>query len=92
VPIKLDFHNLSPSAMMRYIRSAPPPAPDDPIDVLVLIGHTKEHTDDRAFDQFLELVGQDSSLQVVGFDAVIKELQNSARSISRADSLCRSAG
>lgn len=92
VPIKLDFHNLSPSALMRYIRSAPPPAPDDPMDVLVLIGHTKEHTNDRAFDHFLQLVGQDSSLQVVGFDAVIDELQKSAPSISRVHSICSSAG
>jgi hypothetical protein len=92
VPIKLDFHNLSPHTLMRYIRSAAPPAPDDPMDVLVLIGHTKEHTDDRAFDHFLQLVGQDASLQVVAFDAVIDELQNSARSICPANSLCSSAG
>ncbi|HJU12583.1 MAG TPA: hypothetical protein VJ728_16985, partial [Candidatus Binataceae bacterium] len=91
VPIKLDFHNLSPDALMRYIRSAPPPASDDPIDVLVLLGHTKEHTDDAAFDRFLQLVGQDSSLQVVSFDAVIDELQNSVRSMPRVASLCETA-
>ena len=79
VPIKLDFHNLSPGALMRYVGSAPPPAAEDALDVLVLIGHTKEHRDNRAFDRFLELVGQDSSLQVVSFDAVIDDLQNAAR-------------
>ncbi len=92
IPIKLDFHNLSPNALMRYIRSAPPPAADDAMDVLVLIGHTKEHTDDRAFEHFLQLVGQDSSLQVVGFDAVIDELRNSPRPGSRSNSLCSTAG
>lgn len=92
IPIKLDFHNLSPNALMRHIRSAPPPAADDAMDVLVLIGHTKEHTDDHAFEQFLQLVGQDSSLQVVGFDAVVDKLQNSPRSMSKADALCGSAG
>ena len=77
---------------MRYIRSAPPPAPNDPMDVLVLLGHTKEHIDDSAFDRFLQLVSQDSDLQVVGFDAVIDELDRSARPVTRADALCNTTG
>src|SRR5262245_11004786 len=41
VPIKLDFHNLSPGELLDWIRSAPKPEGGKP-DLLVLIGHTKE--------------------------------------------------
>jgi hypothetical protein len=64
VPIKLDFHNLSPRALLRCIKSAPPPTDGLP-DVLVAIGHTKEHINDHAFERFLALMAEDPELQVV---------------------------
>lgn len=52
VPIKLDYHNVTPTGLLRMIRRAPKPKNGLP-DVLVTIGHTKEHIDDRPLDEFL---------------------------------------
>ncbi|MGA2748446.1 MAG: hypothetical protein ABSG59_06690 [Verrucomicrobiota bacterium] len=71
VPIKLDFHNVSPATLLRWIRSAPPPPPGAP-DVVVLIGHTKEHIDDHAFENLLKGLGADTALKVVGFETLAK--------------------
>jgi len=64
VPIKLDYDNLSPRALLRMIRQAPPAPPGDP-DVLVLIGHTKEHVSEALFAEFLRRVSRDPGLKVV---------------------------
>jgi hypothetical protein len=69
VPIKLDFHNLSPQTLLRLIRSAPAPSKGLP-DIVMLIGHTKEHIDDVAFAKFLQMVSADSNLKVVGMNEV----------------------
>jgi hypothetical protein len=69
VPIKLDFHNLSPAKLLQMICSAPKAEAGLP-DVLVLIGHSKEHVDDRAFEQFLRLVNADAHLKVIGFGQI----------------------
>lgn len=63
-PIKLDFHNMSARQMLRWIRKAPP-APGDDMDVIVLIGHSKEHRDHSNFEAFLAGVAADESLKVV---------------------------
>lgn len=63
-PIKLDFHNLSPQALLRWVRSAPPPSSGLP-DVLVAIGHSKEHVNDRAFFRLMDLLSSNSGIQVV---------------------------
>ena len=76
VPIKLDFHNLSPAVLMRMIRRAPFIAEDN-VDALVLIGHTKEHTDDVAFEDFLSRVSHDKSLEVVSMARLAEALQPS---------------
>ena len=52
-----------------------PPAPKGDLDVLVLIGHTKEHIDDRAFEQFLKLVSRDSSLRVISLTELAEQLR-----------------
>jgi hypothetical protein len=74
VPIKLDYHNLSPKDLLRMIRSAP--APTDPAlpDVLVLIGHSKEHIDDEGFDRFLAAVAAEPDLDVVTFHEAAADL------------------
>jgi hypothetical protein len=74
VPIKLDYHNLSPATLFRMILEAPPPLEGD-LDVLVLIGHTKEHINDEAFEHFLKLVAADSSLQVVSLTEIANQLR-----------------
>lgn len=75
VPIKLDYHNLSARALYRMIREAQPPCAGD-LDVLVLIGHTKEHIDDGAFDQFLKLISADDSLRVITLTELAGQLRN----------------
>ena len=55
VPVKLDFHNLAPPTLLRWIKSAPDSSPGSP-DVVVLIGHTKEHIDDASFEALLRLI------------------------------------
>jgi hypothetical protein len=64
VPIKLDFHNLTPTALIRMIKQASA-APQGDLDVLVLIGHSKEHINDLAFEELLRRVAADPSLEVI---------------------------
>ena len=72
-PIKLDFHNMSAAQMLRWIRQAPS-APEGDLDVIVLIGHSKEHRDDGNFERFLEGVAADLSLEVVSMGDVAEML------------------
>jgi hypothetical protein len=74
IPIKLDFHNQSPQTLVAWIKSAPAPVNGGP-DVVVLIGHTKEHTDDRAFEKFLALARAERGIKVSGFGEVARMLQ-----------------
>ena len=71
VPVKFDFHNIRPKKLLRWIKAAPAPAAGNP-DVVVLIGHTKEHMDDAAFARLLRGLASDASLKVVGFEGVAK--------------------
>jgi hypothetical protein len=73
-PIKLDFHNMSSGQMLRWIRSSPP-APKADMDVIVLIGHSKEHRDDKAFERFLAAVAADPTLEVVSMSAIAERLR-----------------
>jgi hypothetical protein len=73
-PIKLDFHNLSALAMLRMIKAVPAPAFDDPLDVLVMIGHSKEHIDDRPLDNFLRQATRDPNLKFVSFTQIAQLL------------------
>jgi len=73
-PIKLDFHNMSSVQMLRWIRSAPP-APDGDLDVIVLIGHSKEHRDDTDFERFLAGVAADPGLEVVSMSEIADRLE-----------------
>jgi hypothetical protein len=69
VPIKLDFHNLSPAQLLRWTRNAPAPKAGER-DVLILIGHTKEHVDDAAFEKTLSNYASDSTLRVVSMSSI----------------------
>ena len=86
VPIKLDFHNQSPSTLVNWIKAAPA-ARKDGLDVVVLIGHTKEHTDDAAFEKFLALAKATRGLKVSGFGEIAQALQaksNGAASVEKS--------
>jgi hypothetical protein len=76
-PIKLDFHNMSSAQMLRWIRNAPP-APAGDLDVIVLIGHSKEHRDDIEFERFLAKVAADPGLEVVSMSQIAERLQEIA--------------
>lgn len=72
-PIKLDFHNMSARQMLHWVRTAPP-APGDDLDVLVLIGHTKEHRDDVQLDRFLAAVARDPAFEVISMAELSRRL------------------
>jgi hypothetical protein len=72
--IKLDFHNISATPLVKWIKAAPPPAPADPLDVLVLIGHSKEHQDDHSFERLLRLLSEDATLKVAGLTEIADKL------------------
>lgn len=71
-PIKLDFHNMSSAQMLRWIRNASTAPPGD-LDVLVLIGHSKEHRDDESFERFLAGVAADPNLKVVSMSDLAEQ-------------------
>jgi hypothetical protein len=73
VPLKFDYHNVTPGKLVNWIRNAPQPPAGLP-DIVVLIGHTKEHIDDAAFEKMLQLVAADPKLEIVSFDAAAKLL------------------
>lgn len=74
IPVKLDFHNVSPRALVLWIRSAPRKDPADPVDALVMIGHTKEHIDDRSFGLLMQALAQARDLKVVTLAQLETEL------------------
>lgn len=77
VPIKLDYHNLSPKTLLRMIKQAPPPLSGN-LDVVVAIGHSKEHIDDKRFETFVQMVAAEPDLQVVTFSQVAERLSKNA--------------
>jgi hypothetical protein len=78
-PIKFDYHNLSPKDLFKMALSAPP-APAGLPDVLVSIGHSKEHRDDGAFKRFLKLVSRAENFKVVTFDYMASLVENALSS------------
>lgn len=73
VPVKLDFHNVSPRKLMRWVHSLPANA-GGAKDLVVLIWHTKEHIVDRPFEQLLGSIARDPALRVVTFDWLATQL------------------
>ena len=73
-PIKLDFHNMSARQLLRWIRNAPP-APEGDLDVIVLIGHSKEHRDDKEFERFLAKVAAEPKFEVVSMSQIAERLR-----------------
>lgn len=76
-PIKLDYHNMSAERILHWIHAAEP-APVGDLDVMVLIGHTKEHRSDGSFVKLLAGIARDRVLQVVTMDQLAAKLRQSA--------------
>ncbi len=74
VPVKFDFHNVSPGKLIEWIRKVPKPTNGEP-DVVVLIGHTKEHIDDAAFDRLLSMLTAAPDLRVTSFTEIARQLE-----------------
>jgi hypothetical protein len=73
IPIKLDCHNISPATLMRWILSAPNAHRDDCADVLVIIGHTKEHISDRSFGRLMQRLADTPSVRPVSLAEFVSE-------------------
>jgi hypothetical protein len=73
VPIKLDYHNVSPARLMRWIRFAPKTSEDHP-DVVMLIGHTKEHIDNRPLDALLRMIVREPDMKIISLDTLANML------------------
>jgi len=74
-PVKLDFHNLSSRQMLRMIRAVDSSPERGPVDVLVLIGHSKEHVEDQTLERFLAAVAADPALRVTTFAEIARLLR-----------------
>jgi hypothetical protein len=81
VPIKLDFHNISPATLLRWVHSAPRQDGQGP-DVMVFIGHTKEHIDDRGLEKLLQALSRESDIKIISLDTLARTL--SANQVSLA--------
>lgn len=67
VPIKLDFHNLSGSALMRMVENAHQSDRAGQTPVHVAIGHTKEHYDTQEIERFIRMLQQARRYAVTTF-------------------------
>lgn len=75
-PIKLDFHNLSVAALLNRIRKAPSTEGTDPVDIMVLIGHSKEHLTDTVIDGVLRAIRSMDRIKVISFSELAGMLEN----------------
>lgn len=82
VPIKMDYHNLTPKALRRMIHEAPAPRAGEP-DVLVLIGHSKEHVDDAKFERFCQMVDAEPDVEAVTMNDVAEMLSTKKNAVEK---------
>jgi hypothetical protein len=74
VPLKLDFHNQTSAEFCRAIASAEQEDDLGPVDVLVAIGHSKEHMDDRGFETLVRRAVQELGANIVTFADIAQQL------------------
>lgn len=74
-PIKLDYHNMGARKMLKWIRNAPQQMNDE-LDIIMLIGHSKEHIRDRDLDQLLAEVAKDPNIEVISLSDTSKKLKS----------------
>lgn len=80
VPIKMDYHNLTAKTLRKMILGAPEPRAGEP-DVLVLIGHSKEHVDDAKFERFCQMVAAEPDVEAVTLKDVADALDEATEVI-----------
>lgn len=83
VPLKLDFHNQTAGEFCRTLATAAPTENCDAPDVMVAIGHSKEHIDDAAFDRLLAEVTSRGEVEITTF-AKISDLLPPAPTMKEA--------
>jgi hypothetical protein len=83
IPLKLDFHNQSPKEFCRSISVAESTPSHGPLDVVVAIGHSKEHSNDRSFSCLIELVSEQEDLRIATFHSIARQLSVSERELER---------
>jgi hypothetical protein len=81
VPLKLDYHNISAGKLMQWIRSAP--ATGEP-DVLMLIGHTKEHIDCRTLEKLLKTISREPDVTVISLENLAGMLETKGANFAAA--------
>ena len=86
VPLKLDFHNQTSAEFCRAIASAEQEDDLGPVDVLVAIGHSKEHVDDRAFEALVKSISQKPGIEIGTFGTIAQRLASSSRSLQLSHS------
>ncbi len=91
VPIKFDFHNVEPRKLVKWIRALPVPANALP-DVVVLIGHSKEHINDVAFETLLGELKRNGDIRVVSFSDIAAMLPSAANRMGSAGVSAAPAG
>ena len=73
VPLKFDFHNVSSRRLLSWMANVPKPPPGN-LDVVVLIGHSKEHLDDAMFDRLLAGLKNEPDTRVASFGEIARML------------------
>ena len=86
VPLKLDFHNQTSAEFCRAIASAEQEDDLGPVDVLVAIGHSKEHVDDRGFEALVKSISQKPGIEIGTFGTIAQRLASSSRSLQLSHS------
>lgn len=70
VPLKLDFHNQTAREFSRTLAIVTRTEDHDKPDVVVAIGHSKEHVDDGAFDRLLREVTSRGEIEITTFGKI----------------------
>jgi hypothetical protein len=78
VPIKMDYHNVPANRLVRWIREAPAPRHGEP-DVVVLIGHTKEHITNAEIDRLCVSVKADKNWDIFSLADLARLLEKDAK-------------
>jgi hypothetical protein len=83
VPLKLDFHNQTADEFCQTLATAAPRDDRDAPDVMVAIGHSKEHVDDAGFNRLLGEVMSRGEAKITTF-AKISDLLPPAPTLKEA--------
>lgn len=79
-PTKYDLHNVNGKSLAKWI-SKHPSVPGSPLgqDVIVVIGHTKEHRDDKNVELFLSSLLKTGNCTVTDFNSLQDTLSSKSK-------------